>query len=379
MNARPRAVLAIASVLAAFAVACGRTDSLDPAASPAAVHNSSTTTYGPSPTPTATPASAAGPIVTRAIIGLVTHGHPRAPDRRVAVPPVPPSPFLPWNGRDVVLYDRATMTELNLGSGVNASFSPDGRRLAWMTSAPSSGNVPEIWVHDTETNRREFIASGVLDGWVNASTVALRGSTAVGARTLYLDVVTGAVSDMGVQSPRWPVVGGRWQYQSLGGQWVLADVTGAVVPLAVSGPDSPMSQDGTALFTTFAGSVFEVDPETANARFLVTIGPKLNFVHVSEFGVVWGEDWCNPDRSRAKTLVYGRETGSLIEIAGAMETRVGPDRTLIRNVVVQALLDLDSLRYTMVLPTISGVVAWAPALDRAALSGAPSGRDGPCM
>ena len=119
---------------------------------------------------------------------------------------------------------------------------------------------------------------------------------------------------------------------------------------------SPVSQDGTALFVRFGRMVFEVDLETARARFLVTIAANPNFVHVSEFGVVWGEDWCDRDPSNVRTLIYERDTGSITEFGGAFATRLDPGRALVRNHVVQAIIDLDTLEYIMVLPETSGGV-----------------------
>lgn len=95
------------------------------------------TTPGESPEPTATAASTA----TTAPTPTATPDGPRDPH----LPDPPPSPFEPWTGEDLVVYDVVAGVEVNLGPGRVEPFSPErptlGLRGFTLARDGASGSV----------------------------------------------------------------------------------------------------------------------------------------------------------------------------------------------------------------------------------------------
>lgn len=83
----------------------------------------------------------------------------------MAFPARPSSPFATPGPSEVVLFDVATGTTTRLGQGELGAFSPDGRRLAWVSEAglnvytPKTGRTVSLGVH------------GVLVGFVDRDHV----------------------------------------------------------------------------------------------------------------------------------------------------------------------------------------------------------------
>lgn len=80
------------------------------------------------------------------------------------LPPRPESPFTPWSGDDLLLYDVLDGTELNLGPGRVIGFSPRGNSrnvgpyFAWLVTDPMLREVA-IGVMHVETGETFFIDS----------------------------------------------------------------------------------------------------------------------------------------------------------------------------------------------------------------------------
>lgn len=380
-----RASLSLLTVMA-LAAACGHGN--DPPttaaiASPPPAAPTATTSLSPQPSTTPAPPTPAATLPpTRAITGLFTDPRPRPPARQALLSPTPPSPFQPWNQRDVVLYDRATMTEVNLGEGESASFSPDGRYLAWgstvQLSALRSAPGP-IWMLDLATNAKRVIADGLyFRRWKDGESIEVQPPTGA---TVRLNVITGDQAPAPAEQPQKSRPIGRWVLESFTYPNIslLYDSTGILDPLQLETNAFSMAEDGSLLLVIADRNVFEVDPITARARFLVTTDSDPRLVpRLSTQGVVWHEGACTPS---AKTLVYERSSGRLTEFTPWHPfVRFAAERTVGLGRLPSALFNLDTLAYDFVLPPEAGLTtAWSSDYQRAVVSNGAFGSDGPCM
>jgi hypothetical protein len=71
-----------------------------------------------------------------------------------------------------MVYDVVAGTELNLGPGSPAVFSPDSKRLAWVAAAarPAAG---EVWLMDLQTGERISLGPGRLPQFLDSERLAV--------------------------------------------------------------------------------------------------------------------------------------------------------------------------------------------------------------
>ena len=313
-----------------------------------------------------------------------------------SLPPEPPSPFPAWDGSSVVIYDLETNEVLyDLGEGNLGMFSRDGRWFAW-TSGPSTLArgadllANEAWVLDLETGERRSFGRAQLVSFPAEGQLRISNLSRPDGRLFDLD--TG--EDLGRSDrvdPSFPILdfpGYRIERrppdirQSADVHWLIIP-DGASRALRIDAPFAiPLNRNEVLVMTTPAGgsmNLFRVRVPSGDAVFVGTAfgteeQPAL-------FGGLAGQlAWTNHrcDAERGRTRIFDYETGLVTELDRALwlAIAVGPaiddSLTLGFAALVTARLDLESLQYTLVLPSF-GVLslngAYA-AVGRTFLTGA---------
>ncbi len=327
----------------------------------------------------------------------------------------PESPFEPWNGEDVVLYDTLTMTETNLGpgySGFRDAFSPDGTRFAWTAGPPT--DLSEVWVLDLETRERRLVATGVIFRWLDDDT--LYGRQPMGENTNgRLDVTSGewsAADDIDpndlfstTESERWRLelpdleLLGPDAYPFWTREFVLHDRTGVLAPLRFEAYQAILAADGGLFIATTpedqsgpseslgphiesgTTEIYEVDPQSGEATYIATAeasAPGWAF-DASVSHVAWLDGFCAvSDFSSLRTGVLDRSTRAVTYLDRGLWLSLTPDGQIgVGQFGARALIDLDTLNYTVVLPTDGWDISWSPDYRYAAV-GFTFGHGGRC-
>ena len=358
------------------------------------------------PTPQGTPSQTPAPTPVPESPRLFADPRPREPDRRVTVPPRPPSPFAPWNGGDVVLYDRITMTELNFGPGAFASFSPDGRLMAWARG--DNSDFRELILLNLSTQEQRTLGNARYVRWVDQQTlfVFLRG----GNEAELVDVESGARRQAGTitsnpdlpaqEADGWRLATRAWSPATPAWrhEFTLSNTTAVREPIEFTALAASLSPDGhlfvvlppddqlqaTPDLNLFTGlsNLYEIDPATGRTDHL-TAGlvndGSLRPLVSSRTHVVWTDNACqySSDVPR-RTKVLDRRTGQITELNEGFWVYMTPDGALGVGVFgPTALIDIASLQYTFVLPPDAADVRWTTDYRYAALSHV-FGHGGPC-
>ena len=336
----------------------------------------------------------------RPVTGLFTDPYPTEPDHVGTLSEIPPSPFKPWNGQDVVLYDTLTMTETNLGPGWvggGAVFSPDGTHLVWTAGQP--GDLSEIWLLDLKSGEKRLLISGVAIWWLDDHT--LYGRPSFGASdNQRLDIHTTEWSTADDIDPnQLPGSGfaraGRWtlerisqsEYPGWTSSYLVTDSTGANLPLEFDATETVLTPDGSLFVATAptdahnplpnggphieAGTtnIFEVDPTTGVATHIARAeasAPSWSF-DASEGYVAWMDGFCARSEF-ASTMIYSRASGELTQLDALLWFKLASGRHLASGVFGgHQLIDIETLEYSVVLPREVSDVAWSPDYRYAAV------------
>ena len=297
----------------------------------------------------------------RPISGLfVAPGPDREPVVSRSLGAEPESPFGPWDGRDVVLYDTQTMTATNLGRGfvgLGGAFSPDGSRLAWTAGPPD--DLSEIWVIDLESGERELVAAGLALWWLDDETLYGRQQRASNDNQR-LDVRSGVWSPADDIDPnRFPTATetARWRlepadldtdaagsYPFWSREFVLVDRSGVLPPLRFEARDAVLSPDE-ALFVAATpehpsgpvvdqgphiefgvSNIFEVDPTTGEATYVARAeasAPGWAFEASGQY-VAWMDGFCAADEDAGRTVILDRASGELTSVEQRMWFELTP-------------------------------------------------------
>ena len=354
--------------------------------------------------PTATPPPNAE---WRTIRGLFTDPRPVGlQDRTRSLAPPPPSPFEPWNGEDVLLYDAQTGTETNLGGGSYARFSPDGTRLAWAAGEP--GRLEDLWILDLQSGERRSIGPGRSLRWVDDETLVVHPPGVTNTEEL-VDIATGnrrPANGINLNPVYRPAEVAGWrldrversEYPAWRTTFELVDLSGTHLPLRFDATAAVLAPDGVLVVATVpenqSGPVFEgphiefgttnifaVEPETGAATYLasaVASAPNWAF-DASKNHVAWMEGFCaaqEPDQPR--TRIFDRGDGTVTELDVGLWLVLTPDGRLGRGAFgTTALIDIETLSYTFVLTEEVRDVSWSPDYRYAAI-GFQLGHGGPC-
>ena len=331
---------------------------------------------------------------TRTLTGLFTEPRETEADIYRSLGPIPRSRFSDWDGSSVVLYDVDTGAEIDLGEG-NISFSPfspDGRKFAWVSgplmfspSALGSGaSANEVWVIDLETLERRSYGEGWQVEFEDDNT--LRVMERLGGREYRLiDLDIGELfagrNDAGEDVETLQIVQYPFGYRlerSVEGTGVATGFQNLLVPddgspalqftswLAI-----PLDADELLVGVATGSSslnLFLVDIAAAEATFIATArgiqsGPgRFSFVREAPAAppthVVWSEYGCDPERGR--TRIYDLSSRTLTEIDRALPLAFGTGGRLALGFLNfrRAVLDLETLEYSDVMPGEFGP-AWS--------------------
>lgn len=347
----------------------------------------------------------APPREIRSIGGLFVEPRDTEPDAVQELAPRPPSPFAEWNDEDVVLYDIEEMTELNLGPGGFARFSPDGTRLAW--AAGELGRWDELWVLNLATGERRRIGPGRSLRWVDDETLVFHPPGVSNTEEL-VDVATGErrpANGINLNPVFGPTEAAGWrldriargEYPLWSSTYELTDVRGTHLPLRFDALEAVLAPDG-MLFVALSpeetsgapeegphveiglSNIFAVDPESGEATYLATAlatAPSFPFV-ATETVVAWTDDACGRTDETHGMLVYDRRSGVITEVL-PRQWIVSADGDVIGLDVFgpKTLIDARTFMYLAVLSENLIDVSWTRDLRYAAVGGA-LGHGGPC-
>lgn len=317
----------------------------------------------------------------------------------------PSSPFAEWNDEDVVLYDIEAMTELNLGPGGFARFSPDGTRLAW--AAGQLGQWDELWVLDLSTGERRSIGPGRSLRWVDNETLVSHPPGVSNTEEI-VDVASGErrpADGINLNPVYRPTEAAGWrleriaqgEYPLWSSTYELTDLRGTHLPLRFDALEAVLALDGTLFVAlspaetsgapeegphveTGLSNIFAVDPKSGEARYLATAlatAPSFPFI-ATETTVAWTDDACGRTRETRGMRIYDRRSDSITEvlprqwIVSAVGDVIGLD-----VFGPKTLIDARTLEYIAVLPENLIDVSWTRDLRYAAVGGV-LGHGGPC-
>ncbi len=407
-------LVATALLLGSFALACSDDDS-PPTSTPtstATATPTSTATVVPSSTVTSTPGPTASPEVeARQVTGLDAPVGELPRVDTLPFPEMPASSFSPWDGRSMMLYDVVEMTERNLGPGQFAGFSPDGTRFAWVAGEPGLGK--EAFLLELPDGEPSSLGPARTIRWLSNDEVIVHLPNQPPNQNPreIIKVATGErrPDDLPPDpaAPGGTIVRGSYRldrfrtsgYPSWRSIFRLRDLRGGARPLEfeateaalTSGgrlfviapppePSGPPANMGPHLETGLA-NVFEIDIETAGARVMATTmatAPTTPFVESSRYNA-WADNFCNlPDAGPSRTLVYDRATDRLIAFdRGEWVVLTERDELGIGEFGPRALLDLDTLEYSVVIDPDGVDIAWSQDY-RYAARGFAGGHGGLC-
>ena len=355
------------------------------------------TTTATSSAPTASPSTTpTGPIE---VSGLFTEPRELDADRETTLGSPPPSPFPPIVRNDrqpTVLYDIEAEDTLALGPGQPGVFSPDSRRMAWIAGA--FGMDAELRVIDLDSREQEaFGEAHFIDGWADERTVVarLRDNTLI-----LVDVESGTRQPSGYEQPvpasiqgdlrleREPVAAG----EGLTFMARVRDQFGAL-RLEVEAMDARFAGPGELLVAlpwqdaTATSNLFIVDLATGEASFVATahlVTPNTLPLGATDAYIAWTDNYCavaatgEESEEPGVTRLLDRATGELTDIRPALWIYLAPGNRLgLGEFGPTALLDLDTLEYSTVLPEGAVDVAWSPDY-RYASTGSTGGHGGNC-
>ena len=145
-------------------------------------------------------------------------------------------------------------------------------------------------------------------------------------------------------------------------------------------PSGPPAQEGPDI-EFGSTNIFAVDPATAEATFVTTAtasAPNWAFDASSDH-VAWMDGFCAAaDQDEVHTRIYDRRRGMLTELDQALWLKLTPGGEIGDGQFgPQALIDIETLEYTTVLPVGFSDVAWSPDYCYAAV-GFPLGHGGLC-
>lgn len=362
----------------------------------------------PTPWPTASPFPDSRPA--RAPID----GGPRPVRREIEAPLAPsPQPFSPWNRIDVVLYDSVLGTEENLGPGAFATFSPNGRHLAW-AAAQAQDDFRELKVMDLETRTIWDAGPARHVRWIDPAhvLVALPGTNiwetvnihdgsrmpSANRGTSELSVTEGArwLLESRRPSPSGPDLAAsdrqEWQQHHR-----VVDRSGLLTPLEfISGP-ARLAPDGVLFYAAAPrespydanapygqrigiAEVFSLDPVSGVAVAIATTEVSETFpLSASEQYVAWGAAYCAPrQHPGAHTALYHRASATITKLPERHWVQLLPGGRLgVGPFGPSAVIEISTLTYSFALPTGAVDVRWSPDFRMAALS-AVFGHGGVC-
>ncbi|HXU23314.1 MAG TPA: helix-turn-helix transcriptional regulator, partial [Tepidiformaceae bacterium] len=137
-----------------------------------------------SPVSSPTAATSATANQPRTVSGVFTDPRVTTPTRTIQPPPPGPSPFKPWDGNSTVIYDTQAKTEMDLGPGSLAVFSPDSKHAFWAAGDFSQSGVDgSIRLLDLTTGAITTIGTGRPVQFLDNNTVAwFLGSSAIAVK-----------------------------------------------------------------------------------------------------------------------------------------------------------------------------------------------------
>jgi len=418
---RPSSVAAfgLALVFGGFVLGCAGDEETTPTPTPTTTSTTAaTTTSTPEPTttstgepgtPTAT-ATADPEVEPRQVTGLDAPLGDLPEVEAQPLPEMPASSFSPWDGRSVMLYDVVEMAERNLGPGQFASFSPDGSRLAWVAGEPGLGE--EAFVLELPDGEPRSLGPARTTRWLSNDEVVVHPPQPPGQnRREIVDITTGERREdeetVSEDAPRSEVIGSYrfertpaseyplWRYA-----YRVTDLRSAAVP--------PLAFEATAAALTSGGrlfvlapppepsgppanmgphmewglaNLFEVDVETGEVTLIATTvatAPNTPLAASSRY-VAWADNFCGlPDAGLSRTLIHDLATERLVAFdRGAWVTLTERDELGIGEFGPRALLDLDTLEYSVVIDPNGFDIAWSSDY-RYAARGFAGGHGGLC-
>lgn len=394
-TSRPPRVGSLLSILVVL-VAC--TDGAPPTPTPSATATAAVATAPPettaAPKTTPTPGPPPYPDVSRPT-GIFTEPRTTTPDETKVLGPAPPSVFPTQTRGNTVLYDTRTRQAVDLGQGSVGFFSPDNQLFAWVANFTSQDKPPELWAMNLETDEKWMVSSDLFIGrFVDERTIRARPE-----RTndwVDIDVFTGTRTPRPAGNPFEPIPNrsGKHElaqdtYDRRTEDWwsVIDHETGQRV-LAFQAMRAVVVDENTvAMVTPWTGTsanLFLLDVPTRDASFLATVALTETYyvpLAANERHVVWTEGFCRSSRDiRGKTRIYDRDETSIVELDVSLGFEgFTPDGRLRvgGGFGALSLLNLDPLRYDVVLPEGAGDITWSPDY-RYASSGTALGHGGVC-
>ncbi len=332
----------------------------------------------PAETPYPLPADAPpydGPV--RPVEGLFTEPRETVVDAVRSLGPQPETPFPPWDGESVVLYnlDSGDVIDLgqgDVGTGVGA-FSPDGTRFVWTADALSASASPpnqlrDVWVIDLETMERRSYGEAWFASFDDDHTLSLVSPRLPG--TILVDTESGEgiereQEEFGFPRMHYPpgyvleIIGfpeaERFRIVPDDGSEALEFDAGWAFPF---GPDS----DAVVVLMLPVGgtmNVFHLELAGRTVSLIATVGttprslPFISPVDVNGVAVLAiGDNVCGPGDGR--TLLYESATGALTAIDRPLRVGFGQFAGGLgvgaAGTLAQAIVDVETMEYTYVLP-----------------------------
>ena len=335
----------------------------------------------PSPDPTETPYPLAadappydGPF--RPVEGLFSEPRETVVDTVRSLGRQPETPFPPWDGESVVLYNLESGEVVDLGEGSIGPgfhvFSPDGARFVWVVGASSSPENPpgKVWVIDLETMERRSYGDARFASFENERSLVL---TAVSFGMTSVDLESGEAVEreqdgLAFLRMHYPAGYVLEQLDFPSGpdpqRYRIVPDDGSEALEFDAGFSSPFGSDSDALFVMTLPldgtmNVFHLELAGGTVSFIATVRtPPRSFPFIGVVDVngvealAIGDNVCGPGDGR--TLLYESATGALTAIERPLRLGFGQFAGGLGvggfSTLAQAIVDVETMEYTHVLP-----------------------------